>query len=196
MEAPGGVEPPTCGLGNRRSIHLSYGAGDCSIIARNRSHFARLLTLFCARWLAALTSLLRNSCHPLKRTRILCGRSFPACTRSANECRCFAAKTRFLPAVRDRNERSKQPLPCGEFFVALTPRLADYGNCRPIRRSKLSDDKFLVADYLVNGRYPNACSEKIYKKRAPSISDFGRVDRVTFGHGRRAFCARAGPNGN
>lgn len=26
MGAPGGVEPPTNGLGNRCSVHLSYGA--------------------------------------------------------------------------------------------------------------------------------------------------------------------------
>jgi hypothetical protein len=28
MVTPGGLEPPTRGLGNRCSIHLSYGAGD------------------------------------------------------------------------------------------------------------------------------------------------------------------------
>jgi hypothetical protein len=33
MEAPGGVEPPTNGLGNRCSIHLSYGAVRRTIIA-------------------------------------------------------------------------------------------------------------------------------------------------------------------
>jgi hypothetical protein len=48
-----------------------------------------------------------------------------------------------------------------------TRRLADYGNWRLIRPSKLSDDKFLVADYLVNGRYPNACIEKVYKISLP-----------------------------
>jgi hypothetical protein len=32
MEAPGGVEPPTNGLGNRCSIQLSYGASAVNAI--------------------------------------------------------------------------------------------------------------------------------------------------------------------
>jgi hypothetical protein len=32
MEAPGGVEPPTNGLGNRCSIQLSYGATLSSLL--------------------------------------------------------------------------------------------------------------------------------------------------------------------
>jgi hypothetical protein len=35
VEAPGGVEPPTNGLGNRCSIQLSYGAVRQIIIARH-----------------------------------------------------------------------------------------------------------------------------------------------------------------
>src|SRR5438270_12595415 len=51
-----GVEPATCGLGNRRSIHLSYRA-TLSILTRN-------ISLRC-RAESALTSPSDGSCHRL-----------------------------------------------------------------------------------------------------------------------------------